>query len=615
MRLDIEKILARATGGNATVPDDWMPATGMRPLQQDDAGLLWLKFHGDDEGFERDATQYAFTPFIAKKGQEFERVWIKKEAPGAVRAMEQDWHVRQASSFRRTLELIQAKTPVIAKAALWWKDERIYGSADLICLTSWLDRKFLGLRTAEDKKAPDHYVILDMKFTSNLHTYSRRHDLEKYACQMRIYSYALGHIQDFMPKQAYIITRDWAQTQPITVEVKQTLGKPLDKQLRDYRNEYRRIKLRGERMKPWKDKEVAVNPNNAEDYPWHGAKEEILTELVKGQSLTMLPGVGNKLADALEDAGYECLADLLAKDPADIPLEDIPGIGAVTAGRIRAVLEANKRKKSTPIPLHLVPSKMRTELFIDCEYLSNINCDMEKEWPHLQGTPMIAVIGAGWQERGKFQYRQFFAESESALAEKRMLQQFANFLEERGALDGTGTTALYCWSNAEKNQMADAVERHPRALKDLADLPWYDLLDKVFYEVPIGIPGAWKYDLKEVSNALSAYSEKHANCWPEGLNSGQAAQVALWDGYAQERPLESEQFALVARYLEADVRALWCILNWLRDSTKEELEMRLKTGSGSWYSKLRSRPLVQAGMTQDYQPKTWYALPPNKLRC
>ena len=604
--MELEKILARATGGNDTVPDDWMPATGMRPLQHDDPGLLWLKFHADHEGFERDPIHHAFTPFISRKAQEFESTWIGIEASEAVRAMQQDWNVRQAASFRKTLELMERKTPVIAKAALWWQPEKIYGSCDLICLKSWLFKKFPQLRPDDHKDTPDHYVILDMKYTSNLHTYSKRDDLEKYACQMRIYSYALGHIQDYMPVRAYIVARDRIHD-PIPVEINQELGKPMDKTLREYRNEYRRIKLRGERLKPWKDKEVAVNPGNQEDYPFHDAKEVILTELVKGQSLTMLPGVGNKMADALEDAGYECLADLLAKKLEDIPLENLPGFGPVMAARIRAVLKANKSNKATKIPLHVVPQKAQTELFVDYEFLSNVNCDMEKEWPRLEGTPMVAAIGVGWQERGKWRYQQFIAEAETHKAERKMFQQFQSFLDNKGVFDDKRTSALYHYSNAEVIQTRQAIERHGRALKRLADLPWVDLLD-VFYEVPIAIPGAYKFGLKEVSTALSAYSKEHAVSWPEGLNSGQAAQVALWEAYRQDKPLETKEMILVSAYLEADVRALWCLLRWLRNSTEEERQRQVKAANGSWYAMVVGRPTQYGTRVQPIEPQSWYAL-------
>jgi predicted RecB family nuclease len=402
---------------------------------------------------------------------------------------------------------------------------------------------------------------------------------------MRIYSFALAHIQGYMPKRAYIISRDRIHD-PIPVEVNQELNKPLDKQLRDYRNEYQRIKLRGERLKPWKDKSVEPNYSNKEDFPFHDAKTLIQTELVKGQSLTMLPGVGNKLADSLEDAGYDCVADLLAKKPEDIPFEEIAGIGPVMAGRIRAVLQANKSNKAAVIPVHLVPAKAQTELFIDYEYLSNLNVDMEAEWPNLCGCEMVFMIGAGWVERGKWRYQQFVAEAENQKAERKMFRQFLAFLEEKGIFSKTRTASLYHWSEAEKSQTKQVIERHGGALKRLADLPWRDLLTDVFYSVPIALPGQWKYGLKEVSAALSAYSEEHSVTWPDGLSSGQAAMVAGWKAYEADKPMETVEIELLTRYLESDCKAVWCILRWLRDSVATTLSRRTQASMGGWYSRL-----------------------------
>ena len=41
------------TGGFKTVPDNFMPATGARPLLLEDSFLLWCQFHGRDHDFEK----------------------------------------------------------------------------------------------------------------------------------------------------------------------------------------------------------------------------------------------------------------------------------------------------------------------------------------------------------------------------------------------------------------------------------------------------------------------------------------------------------------------------------------------------------------------------------
>ena len=62
---------------------------------------------------------------------------------------------------------MKKNTPVIAHAALWHAKARIYGSADLLVLTSWLYAKFPHLKPK--KPEPDHYCVIDLKFTRGLH--------------------------------------------------------------------------------------------------------------------------------------------------------------------------------------------------------------------------------------------------------------------------------------------------------------------------------------------------------------------------------------------------------------------------------------------------------------
>ncbi|MDR3708210.1 MAG: hypothetical protein P4L33_07905, partial [Capsulimonadaceae bacterium] len=106
----------RATGGNTTVPQHWMQATGPRSLigPHADPCLLWLKFHGAAHGFEEDPKDYSFFEFIANKGCEFEDAWIKHYAPHAKRCMADDRDVVDIrKGLFKTIEFMQNDTPVI----------------------------------------------------------------------------------------------------------------------------------------------------------------------------------------------------------------------------------------------------------------------------------------------------------------------------------------------------------------------------------------------------------------------------------------------------------------------------------------------------------------------
>ena len=130
-------MLERATGGQLEIDSQWMPASGTRNLVLNDPALIWLDAgFGEQYDLERDPNDYSFFNFICQKGTAFERKWVKETFPKAIQLMEHDWDVKKKESFQRTLEAIDRKEKVMTKAALIWQEEKIHGSADVICLAS-----------------------------------------------------------------------------------------------------------------------------------------------------------------------------------------------------------------------------------------------------------------------------------------------------------------------------------------------------------------------------------------------------------------------------------------------------------------------------------------------
>ena len=569
-------IFAEATAGQKEVPSDWMSATGLRALIQDDPALLWLKYHGTNFGFQEDAKEFSFLEWIGNKGRAFEDKWTREVAPEAKQGLDQDVDVRRVQGLLKTLELMDRKIPVITKAALWWAPERIYGSSDLICLTSWLYERFPHLKPAQ--AAPDHYVVLDCKFSTKLDQSDHKTDLACNAAQIRIYSYMLGHLQGHMPDHAYLVTRD-RPFDPLPVAVDHDLDGPLDPHLACLRDLHIHIKQDGAQYVPWKDAIVAANFANEKDDPWHGAKKRIAREFIPGGALELLPHIGRKQAEELKAMGYKSVEHLLAHDPDRLPLEKLHGIGTKTAPRIRAVLEANRSGAASSVNAVLLPSKRDVELYVDYEYFTNINVDFEKEFPEMEGCEMVFMVGVGWEESGKWCYTQFVAAREDHESESTMFQEFLSFLVDRGVFEAGQSAALYHWSNAEVWQSKHAAERH--GLERLASLPWVDI-QKPFHEGPIALPGAWEFGLKSVAAAVGSYSPEHRVDWPKELGAGLAAMVMGWAMYQQSKPLvDTCEMDMISQYLEIDCKAMWQVLRWLRAAAVD------RPMAGGWYSGLK----------------------------
>ena len=85
---------------------------------------------------------------------------------------------------------------------------------------------------------------------------------------------------------------------------------------------------------------------------------------------------------------------------------------------------------------------------------------------------------------------------------------------------------------------------------------------------PCCLPGALSYSLKEEGKALGKLNPEFDPQWPGDLDEGLRAMVIGWRAYEKPDPLDSEELSSLGNYLEADCKALWKILEWIRASVK-----------------------------------------------
>lgn len=537
------------TAQAAAVGDDWATPTKLRPLFYDDPAVVWLEAHGQAHGFTPQQPRYALGGILAQKGRQFEAEWIRRVAPEAVQVCRSGAEGRLPARVRATVDLMSQGTPVIAQAALWCPAERLYGVPDLLVLASWARARLPEL--APLLSGDDLYIVIDLKCTHGLE--EKPHDRDYYQAQVRLYSHMLGYIQQAMPAHAFLVSCD-RLLNPLAVPTRAALGKELDAELAERCEQYRQIVCHGQHLRPWEHPEVAPNYSRS-DERWDDAKAEIM-ERVVGGAVEQMWNIGPAARQKLHAAGITTLDALLAADPAALPKGVLRQREAMLA-----ILEAN-RSGVPRRPAHAAPPAHAVELFVDCEFLSSINADYEREWPNFCGTPMIFMIGAGWIEDGAWRYRDFVAAEESHAAERAMLEEFQAFLLglTQGAMD---TCALFHWSHAERTQMRSAADRHGLAdAHMLRALPWFDL-EAHFRGHACAVPGAWGYGLKPVAKALAALDASYDPQWPTGLSDGGMAQVMGWQAYQCPRPLHTVEMDTLRAYLEADCRATYQIARWL----------------------------------------------------
>jgi uncharacterized protein len=570
--VSIDELIDLVRNGKEEIQADWMPATGIRALVHDDPSLIWLDQFGEANGFRSEKSSYDFLAFIGGKGRQFEEKWISELASTAVLVCAQDYEVRSIGKVIETIGHLRAGVPAIAKPALWWGQERIYGVPDLVVHTSWLEEKFPKCMTSFEENTvavnlftkPGHYVAFDIKFTTGLDGSDKKVDYANYSAQARIYSYMLGQLQGAMPQNAYLITRD-RLLDPLAVKITSALGQPIDADLAALRDHFVKIKQQGSGLRPWKDNLVASNLSN-QDEKWGTAKNTIARERFPGRDPALLYQVSPSIKQELKGLGFLTLDSLLSPDPAKIPFEKCKGLGPKRSNLMRAILQANRSGKGIPPGTALVPAKKQHEFFVDFEFLVNVNVDFDKQWPTLEGREMVFMVGVGHVTNDKWSFKSFVSAEENSEQEKEMLVQFIQHLnqETQGCATDPSKTVLYHWTSAEVWQSRRSSDRQSfDTVHPLRNLPWFDL-QKPFLEGPAALPDAWGYGLKEIAKALGKLRPEIGVNWPEGLEEGLRAMVMGWHAYAKPKPLESTEMAVLNTYLEIDCMALFSVLRWLR---------------------------------------------------
>ena len=535
----------KAIGGQVKVSEHWMPVTGgLRAFAYSDPFIIWAKLHGESFGYAADEPKYSMLTFIAEHGNAFERKWISEVAKGAVYAMQEDREVRYVGSFLRTIELMRQRIPIIAHASLWAAHSGFYGACDVLMLISKF-RELFGhdlansdddgnTRRAQDEKKDDYYVVIDCKLTSKITTPAHKHDLECYRQQLTLYTYALATIQGHTPQYAYLVTRD-CPLQPLAVSINADHSQPLDKELAGLRDRYLQIK-HDKKLLPWNTEWLAPNVHNTKDEPYHSAKKAVLSDhMADRRSLSLLPRVGKAQEAKLQEMGYMTLDDLLAVEPDSIDFDEVGGLRSKSIKPIKAMLTATRTGKVIVPKSVQVPNPTKC-FYVDYEFFNNSNIDWKHEnWDECCGIEMVFKIGMSWHENGELCHQQWTAEQESHTAEKKMFEEWLEFLDSHGALNSSDTGAkLVHWTSAEVWQSRRAAERL-NLPKLKSGLRWHDLQKD--WKQGFAVPNCFNNGLKSVITSISVISPELSISWPEDLSAGQVAQVMGWIAYRQRRPI------------------------------------------------------------------------------
>jgi len=574
----------------------WVSATKTRNFMLKDCLVDWLKLvknKGKNKGKNnmRNNEFTGFSRFIIDKGNEFEDELVKyidtNIFPVVKVADGKDACVKV--NFEKTKKLMLDGTPIIHSAPVRTKNNT-GGIIDLLVRSDYL--KYLVEDNPlsaeyETKKAPNlqgdyHYTVIDIKFSTlplradGIHLLNSD-SFPAYKVQTYIYTQAVGEIQGYESRYAFILGRRWRYTSKKTTFKEfncldklgvidyenidadyKNMTKDAVKWVRDLKND-------GEKWTVNPPSRTELYPNMCKDSGiWNKEKAKIAKNI---GDITQLWYCGVKNRDVALKNGIRSWKD---EDCNSSKIGQNGSRGLV----IDKIININKQKTDKIYPviiennIYKWKSREENELFVDFETMGDVFAGFD-QLPRQPCTEIIFMIGVSWVENDKVVYKSFICNENTLAEEFRIMNEFNIFTEEKGY------PPLYFWhaekvfwERAENRQMErrDISEEQTRIISDNWKInDWRDLAN-VFRTEPIVIKDCFNFGLKDISKSMRKFgmikSKIESKC-----NSGMDAMVGAYQCYRDyENPSTCTLMKDIEKYNKFDCEVLQEIIEYLRNN-------------------------------------------------
>ena len=565
-------------------PTQFIRATSLKNYMIKDSLVDWL----NTMKYPKEPVP-GFSSFIMNRGNEFEKNLVKYINDNKYPVVKvSDIHTDE--SVKKTIELMKQGIPIIHSAPVKNTLNNTGGVIDLLIRSDYLEKITNECPLTDDEKKigspklgfPFHYVVVDIKFSTLPLTSDGKHILNSgmfpaYKAQTLIYNDAVSQIQGYNSRYSYILGRRWKYKSRYgdfsSLECMDKLG------IIDY-NGF--------------DKKYVNNTKSAvkwiRDMHKNGAKWSI-SPPTKSEMRPNMRIVGEmskqkqKIADNIGD-----ITSLWFCGPKnrEIALKNgikswrdkkcnskMVGIKGVRAKILDKIIKINQQNKVKILPKIIKSTffdwrtKKPNEVYIDFETISDIFAPFS-ELPKQSKTEMLFMIGVGWEDDGKWVYKNFTCKDATLEEEYRIMDEFSLFIKEKGNPDKYFWSAeKRFWDSAEKRQF-DREDLDEEAKNNISDNwkingCWNDICE-LFRQEPIVIKDCFNFGLKNISSAM--YNHKlistkiESNC-----NTGMMASVNAWKAYKNIKdPINSSVFKDIINYNQFDCKVLWNIIGYFRNN-------------------------------------------------
>ena len=542
--------------------------------------------HSKDDGF---------ASFIRNRGVQFEQRIVDYISSTRVPIVSVADKITDAT-VKQTRDLMFQGVPVIHSAPVRNSYQRTQGIIDLLVRSDYVDKivSESPLTTEEVKIASPilgkdyHYVVIDVKFSTLPLRADGRHLLNSanypaYKAQTWIYNQAIGHIQGYTPRYAYILGRRYMYTskgiknQSLycldrlgTIDY-QGVDSDYVEKTKDAIKWWRLVKQHGKKWTANPPSREELYPNMCVDsYELNPVKKEI-ADVIGEITNIWYCGVkqrANALAHGITSwKDPRCNARIL-------------GMGGVRGPVVDAILNINRQDTDKVLP-KIIPDKYNwntkgNEIFVDFETLIDVFAPLD-QLPKQEKTEMIFMIGVWYKEEDQWKYRSFTCNSLSPNEEFRVMNEFSEFVAANGYPRMWYWHAENSiWNRAENRQYDRAVAINDHNIQQIirqnwdVATEWVDMV-KLFRETPIVVKDCFNFSLKNVVKAMNKHglipTKMESDC-----KSGMDAALSAWNSYQNGDGASSPIIKDIEKYNTFDVKALYDILCYLRQNHQNAQE-------------------------------------------
>lgn len=561
----------------------WVSATQTYNYMLKDSLVDWLKFRSKNKKVIYKENE--FIDFIKKRGIEFEEK-IVNYINNNITNVKYVSDIISEESCKKTIKYMKEGHNIIHSAPFMCNETYTKGIIDLLVRSDFIKNivkdspmpiEYENIKSFNN--LPYHYVVIDIKFSTLPLKSDGIHILNSskypaYKAQTYIYNSAIGKIQGYTPRFAFILGRRYKYKH---INTTYSSNNCLDKLgVIDFQNkdkEYpeisnkaidwvRDVKNNGNKWKVNPPSKNELYPNMCIDSGvWQKEKQKIANNIGE---ITNIWCVGIKNRNIALDNGIKSWKENKCNT---INIK----INGKRAKTINKIMYINRHKS-----INILPNKIKTnicnwkktqnEIFVDFETISDVFGGFDN-LPIQEKSEMIFMIGVGWEKNNKWTYKKFICKNLSIEEEYKIMNEFYKFIKTRNF----PKINYWCaekkfWTIAE-NKLLNKVntlqaENIRNNWKNIHNY-WVDLCI-LFKSEPIVIKNCFNFSLKNIAKAM--YNHKMISTKIESnCDSGMSAMIQAWNCYNNNENVNNSKIMKdITKYNQFDCKVLWDILSYLR---------------------------------------------------